>query len=84
MKTHVRRTGCVRGNQAANQGSMALSRWLFLIVLVLVAHIVLIFIFGTRKPITPTAVKDAPKLELAARFERMADAERPDPVRTAQ
>lgn len=43
------------------------SRWLFLVVLVLIAHIVLIFIFGTRKPITPTVVKDAPKLELAAR-----------------
>ncbi len=42
-----------------------LSRWLLLIVLVLAAHIVSIFIFGGRKPVTPRAVTNAPKLELA-------------------
>jgi hypothetical protein len=44
-----------------------LSRWLLLIVLVLAAHVVLIFMFGGRKPITPRATTDAPKLELATR-----------------
>ncbi|HUA39161.1 MAG TPA: hypothetical protein VMA35_12290 [Candidatus Sulfopaludibacter sp.] len=46
--------------------SWPLSRWLLLILLVLAVHIALIFIFGTRKPVTPMAVKNAPKLELAA------------------
>jgi hypothetical protein len=41
------------------------SRWLLLIVLVLAVHIVLIFIFGGRKPVTPRAVTNAPKLALA-------------------
>jgi TonB family protein len=42
-----------------------LSRWLLLIVLVLAAHVVLIFAFGARKPITPRAVTNAPELKLA-------------------
>ena len=44
----------------------SLSRWLLLIALVLAAHVALIFIFGTRKPITPLPVTNVPKLELAA------------------
>jgi len=47
------------------KGSWPMSRWLLLIVLVLAAHIVLIFMFGARKPITPRAVTNAPELELA-------------------
>jgi len=43
------------------------SRWLLLIVLVLAAHVALIFMFGGSKPITPRAVTNAPKLELATR-----------------
>ena len=43
------------------------SRWLLLIVLVLAVHVVLIFMFGGRKPIAPRATTDAPKLELATR-----------------
>jgi hypothetical protein len=43
-----------------------LSRWLLLIVLVLAAHVVLIFMFGARKPETPRAVTNAPELKLAA------------------
>jgi hypothetical protein len=43
------------------------SRWLLFIVLVLAVHVVLIFMFGGRKPITPRATTDAPKLELATR-----------------
>jgi hypothetical protein len=43
------------------------SRWLLFIVLVLAAHVALIFIFGGRKPITPRTTTDAPKLELATR-----------------
>lgn len=42
-----------------------MSRWLLLIALVLVAHLALIFTFGTRKPITPRAVTNVPELELA-------------------
>ncbi len=44
------------------------NRWLLLIVLVLAVHVALIFIFGGRKPITPRATTDAPKLELATRL----------------
>jgi hypothetical protein len=47
-------------------GSWPLSRWLLLILLVLIAHVALIYIFGARKPIPPMAVKNAPRLELAA------------------
>lgn len=43
------------------------SRWLLLIVLVLAVHFVLIFMFGGRKPITPRATTNAPKLALATR-----------------
>jgi hypothetical protein len=42
-----------------------LSRWLLLIVLVLAAHVVLIFMFGARKPETPRAVTNVPELKLA-------------------
>jgi hypothetical protein len=48
-----------------NKGSWPVSRWLLFIVLVLAAHVVLIFTFGTRKPITPRPVTNVPELELA-------------------
>ena len=41
-----------------------LSRWLLLIVLVLIAHLVLIFTFGARKPVKPRPVTNVPRLEL--------------------
>lgn len=47
-------------------GQWPLSRWLFLIVLVLAVHLALIFIFGARRPVTPRSVTDVPSLELAA------------------
>jgi len=40
-------------------------RWLLLILLILAVHVVLIFVFGARKPIAPRGVTNAPKLELA-------------------
>lgn len=46
------------------RSSWPLSRWLWLIALVLVAHLALIFIFGGRKPITPRPVTNVPRLEL--------------------
>jgi hypothetical protein len=52
--------------ESRRKGSWPLSRWLLLIALALAAHIALIFIFGTRKSITPMVVKDAPRLELIA------------------
>ena len=47
------------------KGKWPLSRWLMLIVLVLAAHVVLIFAFGGRKPATPRAVTNVPALALA-------------------
>jgi hypothetical protein len=47
-------------------GSWPPSRWLFLIVLVLAAHLALVFFFGARKPITPRSATGAPNLELSA------------------
>ena len=41
------------------------SKLIFFIVLALVAHVVLIFVFGTKKPAVPRAVIDAPRLQLA-------------------
>jgi hypothetical protein len=43
-----------------------LSRWLLFIVLVLIAHLALIFTFGARKLVKPRAVTNVPRLELAA------------------
>jgi hypothetical protein len=40
-------------------------RWLTLIALVFAAHVGLIFIFGTKKQIVPSAVKNVPQLQLA-------------------
>ncbi|HEY1662723.1 MAG TPA: hypothetical protein VGI03_09920 [Verrucomicrobiae bacterium] len=37
-----------------------------MVVVVFIAHVVLIFIFGARKPIIARAVKDVPQLEMAA------------------
>ncbi len=48
------------------RSSWPLSRWLLLILLVLAVHVALIFIFGARKPITPLAVTNVPRLALAA------------------
>jgi len=48
------------------KGSWPLRRWLLLIVIVLAAHVVLIFTFGTRKPVTPRPVTNVPELELAS------------------
>ena len=48
------------------KGSWPLSRWLLLIVLVLAVHVVLIYVFGARKPAAPRAVTNAPQLALAA------------------
>ena len=46
--------------------SWPLSRWLLLVLLALAAHVALIFIFGARKPVTPMAVTNVPRLALAA------------------
>ena len=66
MKTASGELGASGETKPRTRGPWPLSRWLLLILLVLAAHVALIFIFGTRKPITPMAVKNAPKLELAA------------------
>lgn len=39
--------------------------WLIAVALVFAAHIALIFIFGSRKPVPPAQVKNAPSLALA-------------------
>lgn len=41
-------------------------RWLVLIAIVFVLHLTLIFIFGAKKPVPPTPVKNAPSLVLAS------------------
>jgi hypothetical protein len=66
MKTASGEPGASGETKIRTGSSWSLSRWLLLILLVLGAYIALIFIFGTRKPITPMAAKNAPKLELAA------------------
>lgn len=66
MKTVSGELGASGETNPRTGRSWPLSRWLLLILIVLAAHIALIFIFGTRKPITPVAVKNAPRLELAA------------------
>jgi len=65
MKTASGELGSTGETKPRRKGSWTLNRWLLLIVLVLVAHVVLIFIFGARKPITPRAVKNVPELQLA-------------------
>lgn len=42
-------------------------RWLGWVVLVFAAHVALLFIFGTRKPVTPRAPADVPTFTLADR-----------------
>jgi hypothetical protein len=42
-------------------------RWLAVIAIVFVAHVALIFIFGTHKPITPMEMKNVPSLTLAGK-----------------
>lgn len=57
----------VSGVPGSRTGSgWSLSRWLLLILVVLAVHVALIFTFGTRKPTTPRAVTNAPKLELVS------------------
>ena len=63
MKTASGEPGSI--GETRRRGSWPLSRWLLLIALVLVAHVVLIFTFGARKPIQPRAVTNVPELELA-------------------
>jgi hypothetical protein len=57
-------------NPAKNGQSLPGHGWsrakmLRLVAVVLIAHLVLIFIFGARKPIVPRQVKDVPQLTLA-------------------
>ncbi|MGA9776799.1 MAG: hypothetical protein WBS33_00855 [Verrucomicrobiia bacterium] len=66
MKTMSGESGASGEAKPQTRSKWPLSRWLLLILIVLAAHVVLIVMFGTRKPITPMAVKNAPKLELAA------------------
>jgi hypothetical protein len=66
MKTVSGELGASGEARPPTRSKWPLSRWLLLILIVLAAHVALIVIFGTRKPITPMAVKNAPKLELAA------------------
>jgi hypothetical protein len=42
------------------------THWLALVVIVFVGHVLLIFIFGAHKPVTPMPVKDVPMLTLVA------------------
>jgi hypothetical protein len=65
MKNAPGELGSSGETKPRRKGSWSLKRWLLLIALVLIAHIVLIFTFGGRKPVTPRAVKDAPELTLA-------------------
>ncbi len=67
MKTASGEPGVSGETNPRTGSSWRWSRWLLLILLVLAAHVALIFFFGTRKPITPKAVKNAPQLELAVR-----------------
>jgi len=66
MKTESGELGASGETKPRGRGSWSLGRWLLLIVLVLAAHVVLIFAFGARKPVTPRAVTNVPKLELVA------------------
>ena len=64
MKTISGESDASAETRPRTRRSWPLSRWLVLIVLVLAVQVLLIFIFGARKPITPMVVKGAPKLEL--------------------
>lgn len=48
-----------------------------LIALALLAHVVLIFLFGTKKQIVPQAVKNVPRLSLAGNVNELAELENP-------
>ena len=58
MKTGSGDLGSAGEPSPRGKSPWPLSRWLLLIVLVLAAHVVLIFMFGGRKPITPRATTD--------------------------
>ena len=49
------------------KGRWPMNRWLLLIVVVLAAHVALIFTFGGRKPVTPRVASNVPELELDSR-----------------
>jgi hypothetical protein len=66
MKNAPGELGSSGETKPRRKGSWSLNRWLLLIALVLIAHIVLIFMFGGRKPITPRTITDAPELTLAS------------------
>jgi hypothetical protein len=65
MKTASAESGASGEARPRTGSSWPLSRWLLLILLVLAAHLALIFIFGARKPIAPMAVTNVPRLVLA-------------------
>ncbi len=65
MKTESGELSASGETKPRGKGKWPLSRWLLLIVLVLAAHVVLIFMFSARKPETPRAVTNAPALALA-------------------
>lgn len=46
-------------------------RWGCYVLLAFAAHVGLIFIFGSRKPVTPRAVVNAPRFQLASRHNEM-------------
>jgi len=65
MKTASSEPGASGETKPLGRGKWPLSRWLLLIVLVLAAHVVLIFTFGGRKPVTPRAITNVPEMALA-------------------
>jgi hypothetical protein len=65
MKTASSEPGASGETKPPGKGKWPLSRWLLLIVLVLAAHVVLIFMFGGRKPVVPRAVTNVPEMALA-------------------
>ena len=65
MNTASSEPGASGETKPQPKGKWPLSFWLLLIVLVLAAHLVLIFAFGGRKPVTPRPVINVPALALA-------------------
>jgi len=55
----------------------SLNRWLTLIVSVFVVHIVLLYVFGTRKAIAPRALNQVPTLKLAGNADELLMLENP-------
>ena len=65
MNTASSGPGASGETKPPGKGKWPLSLWLLLIGLVLAVHLVLIFAFGGRKPVTPRPVINAPALALA-------------------